>query len=113
MMIETPPTLQVPLQTDEHGKIRIKGTRVLLELIIHAYYQGETPEGIVESYPTLKTGDVYAIIAYYLEHHNEVDAYVREQDAQNAWILRELEAGLTPQARALRTRLKALRDSRS
>lgn len=68
---------------------------------------------IIESYPTLKTGDVYAITADYLEYRDEVDAYVRVQDAQNAQSLREFEAGLTPPARALRTCLKAIRDSRS
>jgi len=59
------PTMTVPLRMDKHGAIRIGKTRVLLELIIHAYYMGETPEGIVDSYPTLTIADVYAVIGYY------------------------------------------------
>jgi hypothetical protein len=39
-MILDAPTLTVPLRTDEHGAIRIGKTRVLLELVIHAYYIG-------------------------------------------------------------------------
>jgi uncharacterized protein (DUF433 family) len=65
-VIANEPTMTIPLRTDEHGAIRIGKTRVLLELVIHAYYMGETPEGIVDSYPTLTTADVYAVNAYYL-----------------------------------------------
>lgn len=42
-MIPDTPTITVPLNTDEHGAIRIGKTRVLLELVIHAYYMSETP----------------------------------------------------------------------
>ena len=51
-MIASPPTMTIPLYTDEHGAIRIGKTWVLLELVIHAYYQGKTPEGIVDVTPT-------------------------------------------------------------
>jgi uncharacterized protein (DUF433 family) len=106
-MIPNPPTMTIPLRTDEHGAIRIGSTRVLLELVIHAYYMGETPEGIVDSYPSLTTSDVYAVIGYYLANRGEIDAYVRQRDQQADQILRDMEVNLTPQARALRTRLRA------
>jgi uncharacterized protein (DUF433 family) len=109
-MIANEPTMTVPLRTDEHGAIRVGNTRVLLELVIHAYYMGETPEGIVDSYPTLTTSDVYAIIAYYLAHREEIDTYVRQRDERAEQIIRDIEANLTPEARALRTRLRAFQD---
>lgn len=109
-MIPNPPTMTVPLRTDEHGAIRMGNTRVLLELVIHAYYVGETPEGIVDSYPSLTTADVYAVIGYYLANREEIDAYVRERDEQADQILRDMEANLTPEARALRTRLRAYQE---
>lgn len=109
-MIANDPTMTVPLRTDEHGAIRVGNTRVLLELVIHAYYMGETPEGIVESYPTLTTFDVYAVIAYYLAHREEIDAYVRQRDTQAEQIIRDIETNLTPEARALRTRLRAFQE---
>jgi uncharacterized protein (DUF433 family) len=105
-MIDTP-TLTVPLRTDELGKIRVGNSRVLLELVIHAYYAGETPESIVDSYPTLKLGDVYAVLSYYFEHPDEIDAYVQAQDVRADALMREVEANLSPQARALRARLRA------
>jgi uncharacterized protein (DUF433 family) len=109
-MIPDTPTIAVPLRTDQHGAIRIGKTRVLLELVIHAYYLGETPEGIVESYPTLTTSDVYAVIAYYLAHRETIDAYVRERDAQADRILHDIEANLSAKARALRSRLRAYQE---
>lgn len=106
-MIPEAPTLPVPLRTDEQGAIRVGTTRVLLELVIHAYYMGETPEGIVDSYPSLNTADVYAVIGYFLAHREEIDAYVRQRDQQAEQSLRDMEANLSPGARALRTRLRA------
>jgi uncharacterized protein (DUF433 family) len=109
-MIANELTMTIPLRTDEHGAIRVGNTRVLLELVIHAYYVGETPEGIVESYPTLTTSDVYAVIAYYLAHREEIDTYVRQRDEQAEHIIENIEASLTPEARALRTRLRAFQE---
>lgn len=109
-MIANEPTMTIPLRTDEHGAIRVGDTRVLLELVIHAYYAGETPEGIVDSYPTLTTSDVYAVIAYYLSHREEIDIYVRQRDEQAERIIEHIEANLTPEARALRTRLRAFQE---
>ncbi|MBZ0274922.1 MAG: DUF433 domain-containing protein [Anaerolineae bacterium] len=109
-MIPDLPVMTVPLRTDEHGAIRIGKTRVLLELVIHAYYMGETPEGIVESYSSLTTSDVYAVIGYYLANREEIDAYVRRRDQQADQILRDMDANMTPEARALRTRLRAYQE---
>jgi uncharacterized protein (DUF433 family) len=109
-MIPDPPSMSIPLHADEHGAIRVGNTRVLLELVIHAYYLGETPEGIVESYPSLTTADVYAVIAYYLANPDEIDAYVRQRDQQAEQILHDMEANLTPQARALRSRLRTYQE---
>jgi uncharacterized protein (DUF433 family) len=67
-MISTPVSLEIPLRTDADGAIRIGDTRVLLEIVIHAYQQGKTPQEIVDSFPSLEIEDVYAVIAYYL--HN-------------------------------------------
>ncbi|MBC8099407.1 MAG: DUF433 domain-containing protein [Armatimonadetes bacterium] len=107
MMISTPLTMLIPLRTDEYGAIRIGTSRVLLEVVLHAYARGETPASIVDSYSTLTLGDVYAVLAYYLAHQPELEAYVQQRDAQAAQIVAALHTQLTPAARALRARLKA------
>ena len=109
-MIPNLPTMTIPLRIDEHGAIRVGKTRVLLELVIHAYYLGETPEGIVDSYPSLTTADVYTVLGYYLAHRDEIDAYVRQRDQRAEQILQDMAANLTPEARALRTRLRAYQE---
>jgi uncharacterized protein (DUF433 family) len=109
-MIAIPVSMDVPLRTDETGTIRVGKSRVLLDLVIYAFQQGETAESIIESYPSLKLADVYAVIAYYLTHRGEVDAYIAERDAEGERIQKEVEANYTPEHLALRERLRAFRD---
>ena len=45
---QMPLTLSVPLREDPPGVLRVGKSRVLLELVIHAFQRGETPEGIVQ-----------------------------------------------------------------
>jgi uncharacterized protein (DUF433 family) len=111
-MISTPAVIDVPLEPDKHGKIRVGTSRVLLELVIYAFQQGESPEGIVDTYPTLKLPDVYAVLAYYMQHRAEVDDYMRKSDDTAVAIKREIEANYSPETVALISRLRALRDEK-
>jgi uncharacterized protein (DUF433 family) len=72
-----------PLREDATGAMRVGNSRVLLELVVRAFQDGATPESIVQRYPTLVLSDVYATIAYYLRHRDEIEAYLarREQTA--------------------------------
>jgi uncharacterized protein (DUF433 family) len=47
---------------------RIKGTRVALDSIVYKFQQGRSPESIQDSFPALSLSQVYAAIAYYLDH---------------------------------------------
>ena len=60
--------------------LRVGKSRVLLELVIHAFQRGETPEGIVQSYNTLSLPDVYAVVSYYLANPGPIDAYLSQCD---------------------------------
>jgi uncharacterized protein (DUF433 family) len=111
-MINFPP-VTIPIRTDEQGQMRVGNTRVLLELVIHAYQHGETPEGIVDMYDSLKLSDVYAVIAYYLEHTVEIDEYMRDVQQQAKQSIAEIEARYTPQQRLLHERLRQLQQRRS
>ncbi len=86
------PEISVPIHTDEHGTIRVGGTRVTLDVVIASYQQGETPEEIREGFSTLKLADIYAVISYYLSHQAEVDAYLRQQDEEAEQLRQKLEA---------------------
>jgi uncharacterized protein (DUF433 family) len=78
-MIRLKATQPVPLTLDKDGTIRITGSRVTLDSLIHAFQQGATAEQIHDSFPSLDLGDIYATIAYYLDHQDQVERYLRQQ----------------------------------
>lgn len=71
-----------PLFPDSTGALRVGKSRVLLELVIRSFQDGATPEAIVQRYPTTTLSDIYAVIAYYLRHQEEIDAYLMERERQ-------------------------------
>jgi uncharacterized protein (DUF433 family) len=77
-----------PLRIDPGGAVRVGKTRVSLDLIVEQYQNGMTPEDMVRAYDTLDLADVYAVIAWYLRHQDEVTAYLR-RCSQEASTLRE------------------------
>jgi uncharacterized protein (DUF433 family) len=72
-------TQTAPLTLGEDGTIRISGSRVTLDSVVHAFQQGATAEQIQDSFPSLTLREIYGTIAYYLEHPDQVEAYLREQ----------------------------------
>ena len=47
-----------------HGQPCIKGTRVMVSVILENLAGGVSPEEILESYPSLKKGDIEAALSY-------------------------------------------------
>lgn len=101
--------VSVPLFEDGQGGLRVTGTRVLLERIVHAFEDGATPESIVQSYDTLQLADVYAVLTWYLRNKTEVEAYMRERSEKAEDIRRTIEAK-QPGRAELRARLTARRN---
>lgn len=101
---------QVPLRVDETGTVRVGGTRVILDLVIRAYKRGQRPEAIVRAYDTLKLADVYAVIAYYLDHQDEIDAYLAVREKEARQLRKKIETELTPPE--IRERILAARARR-
>jgi len=50
-----------------HGKACIKGTRIMISVILDNLAEGETPERILQGYPTLQTEDIQAALGYAAE----------------------------------------------
>lgn len=94
-----------PLALTPEGVIRIGGTRVTLDTVVGAFLDGESAEGIVDSYPSLGLADVYATIAYYLRHRAEVDAYLARREAEAAEVRARIETAFPPEG--FRARLLA------
>jgi hypothetical protein len=63
----------------------------LLELVIHAFEDGATPETIAQQYPTTTLADIYSVIAYYLRHRDEVDAYLTARERKAEEVRKRIE----------------------
>jgi uncharacterized protein (DUF433 family) len=107
-----PLTVTVPLWEDPPGVFRVGKTRVLLELVLHAFQRGETPEGSVRSYRTLELADVYALIGRYLANPAPFKEYLRQCDEDADAVRRKLEAarmtGISKEELLGRARAKGL-----
>lgn len=90
-MSDQPITEIIPIYIDADERMRISGTRVLLDLVVYAYQQGSTPETIVQKYPALTLEKVYLAIGYYLRHRDEVDAYIQQVDEEAERIRERVE----------------------
>ena len=56
--------------------IRIKGTRVGIEIVIEKFLEGASPKEIQRHYPHLTLKQIYATITYYLFNKEMIDAYI-------------------------------------
>jgi uncharacterized protein (DUF433 family) len=71
---------QIPVQrisVDKRGIARIAGSRSRVSQIV-VDHRTLAPEEIVETYSHLTLADVYAALAYYYDHKNQIDAEIQE-----------------------------------
>ena len=61
---------------------RIAGTRVSLDSVMYCFWNGESPESIVQSFPTLMLEKVFGAIAYYLDHQEQIDDYIKQGESE-------------------------------
>jgi len=54
-----------------HGKPCIKGTRIMVWIIVSCLANGDSAEDILEAYPGLKREDIHAALAYAAEMTRE------------------------------------------
>jgi uncharacterized protein (DUF433 family) len=98
----------VPLQIDAEGTIRVRGKRITLDLIVEEFKHGLPPERMVDEYDTLQLAEVYAVIAYYLRHAEEVDAYIERRNIAARKLQAQIETQRPPLSRSeLLARLEA------
>ena len=82
------PATSPPLRWDEAGGIRIGLSRVTLDSLLATYHNGSTPEEIAIQFSVLSLEDIYSTIAYYLNHRQEIDNYLKQRN-QKAQQLRQ------------------------
>jgi uncharacterized protein (DUF433 family) len=97
----------VPLVSDADGRLRVSGTRITLDTVVTAFGDGATAEEIVQQYPSLRLGDVYAILTFYIRRRPDIDAYVRQRRSDAEAVREENETRFDPEG--VRERLLARR----
>src|SRR2546422_916922 len=72
-----------PLYVERHdGGYRVAGSRVSLDSIVYAFWNGQTAESIAQSFPTLSLEQVYGALAFYLAHREEIDESLAQRRAE-------------------------------
>ncbi|MEX0612974.1 MAG: DUF433 domain-containing protein [Pirellulales bacterium] len=61
---------------------RVIGTRVSLDSIVWAYWNGQTAESIAQSFAGLSLEQVHGALAFYLAHRSEIDSYLATAQAE-------------------------------
>ncbi len=58
------------------------GSCISLDSIVYAFLDGNSPQGILESYSTLTSEEVHGSLAFYLDNPTEIDAYLAEGERE-------------------------------
>jgi len=81
------------------GRARIAGHRIRVQDIVLWTECGQSPDQIVADFPQLSLADVYAALAYYHDHREEIDQQVREDDEFVAQLKAQNGPGLLDRLR--------------
>lgn len=72
-----------------NGGYYVAGTRIGLDVLVYDFRRGRSAEAIFEAYPAVGSlAKVFGAITFILEHPDEVEAYLTDQDR----LLEELKA---------------------
>jgi uncharacterized protein (DUF433 family) len=107
--MQAPDAHPPPLCADQHGVLRVGGTRVSLESVVTAFDRGASAEEIVDCFPALDLAAVYSTLAYVLTNRERVDDYLSRREEAVAALQGEAERRFP--ADGLRARLLSRRRS--
>ena len=105
-MIQLKQHQSVVFLQEEDGTARLVGSRIPIDTLVGAFKKGATAEQIQDSFPSLSLREIYSVIAYYLEHQDDVDAYLKERREQADALRNDIEAQQDTTAFRERLRLR-------
>lgn len=88
------------------GDIRLKGTRVGIEIVLEDYLTGSSPEEIAARYRSLSLEQVYATVTYYLHNRVKIDPYLEVWRQYNEQREKEYDRNPPEVALHLKERIK-------
>ena len=66
-----------------NGGYYVTGTRIGLDVVVYDFRDGRSADAIFEAYPSIGSlARVYGAITFILEHPNEIEAYLEDQDGR-------------------------------
>ena len=64
-----------------NGGYYVAGTRIGLDVIVHEFQSGKSPEAILQSHSSIGSlAKVYGVITFILEHPEKIAAYLSDQE---------------------------------
>jgi uncharacterized protein (DUF433 family) len=64
-----------------NGGYYLAGTRIGLDVLVHDFRRGRSPETLFDAYPSIGSlAKVYGVITFILEHPVEIEAHLQDQD---------------------------------
>jgi uncharacterized protein (DUF433 family) len=78
------------------GLPRIEGTRITVNLVVREVVRCRwTPEEVLIAHPHLTMAQIYAALAYYFDHFEEVNASLKEGDELETKLRRQFPPRLS------------------
>ena len=74
------------------GGYYIASKRVSLDSIVYAFQRGASPESITRSFPVVTLEEVYGALTFYLANKDEVDEYLKREEAEFEKLREETRA---------------------
>ncbi len=98
-----------PLHVDDTGTLRVGSSRVTLDVVLHYWRLGMTPEAIARGLDTLSLADIHGALAYYFRHQAEIEEYLRRREDEAEQLRQQMEAANATRLAALKARVQAVK----
>ncbi|MGA2031402.1 MAG: DUF433 domain-containing protein [Thermoguttaceae bacterium] len=82
------------------GRACIAGHRVrVMDIIAWHQLRGMGPDQIVDMFPGITLADVYAALAYYFDHRQEIEEEFRKEDRLAEWVKENIPSKIPQELR--------------
>src|SRR2546422_10659396 len=99
-MSDTEIKLNNPYIEYRDGVYWVAGKRVSLDSVVYQWREGLSPETIQEEcFPVLTLAEVFGSLAFYLDHQNKIDEYLKKAEKEEEIIREQLHAAYPEAAR--------------
>jgi uncharacterized protein (DUF433 family) len=82
------------------GRACIAGHRIRVsDIVVWHELRAHSPDQIVDLFPGITLADVYAALAYYFDHRQEIEDEFRSADQSAEWVKANIPSKIPPELR--------------